>query len=61
MASTDLALEILRRGVLCVPGSAFGGRGEDHLRFSYANTQENIKRAMDLIRPLAQHHAGRVP
>ncbi len=59
MASTDLALAILKAGVICSPGSAFGNRGEGHLRFSYANTQDNIGRAMELIRPLAAEYAGR--
>ncbi len=54
--SADLAMEILQAGVLCTPGSAFGPRGEGHLRFSYANSLENIQRAMDLIGPVVEQH-----
>jgi aspartate aminotransferase len=49
MSSEELALDILKAGVICTPGSAFGRAGEGHLRFSYANSQENIKRAMGIV------------
>lgn len=58
--STDLAMDILRGGVPCTPGSAFGPRGEGHLRFSYSNSLENIKKAMGLMRPLVEEYAGKV-
>lgn len=36
-SSAELALELLQdHGLACVPGSAFGPRGERHLRFSFA-------------------------
>jgi aspartate aminotransferase len=36
-SSTDLAAELLHRhGLACVGGTAFGSRGERHLRFSFA-------------------------
>jgi len=47
--SEDLSMEILKRGVLSAPGSAFGEAGEGHIRFSYANSRENIERAMDIV------------
>jgi aspartate/methionine/tyrosine aminotransferase len=34
-------------GVACLPGTSFGAYGEGHLRFSYANSVENIRRALD--------------
>ena len=34
-------------GVACLSGTAFGGHGEGHLRLSYANSQQNISRALD--------------
>src|SRR5437867_7662408 len=37
-------------GVACLSGTAFGGHGEGYLRFSYANSVENIQRALDRIR-----------
>ena len=41
----DLLLE--EAGVACLSGTAFGRHGEGHLRFSYANSRENISRALD--------------
>jgi aspartate aminotransferase len=36
--------------VICAAGSAFGSLGEGHLRFSYANSRENIIRGLDIVR-----------
>ncbi len=36
-------------GVACLSGTAFGREGEGYLRFSYANSVENIERALDAI------------
>jgi aspartate/methionine/tyrosine aminotransferase len=33
-------------GVACLSGTSFGAHGEGHLRFSYANSQENLKKAL---------------
>ena len=41
----DLLLE--EAGVACLSGTAFGRHGEGHLRLSYANSRENISRALD--------------
>ncbi len=38
-----------KAGVACLWGSAFGRCGEGYLRFSYANSQENIRAALDAI------------
>jgi aspartate aminotransferase len=46
-ALADLLLE--EAGVACLAGTAFGRYGEDHLRFSYANSRENIARAIEHI------------
>lgn len=54
MGSVDLAMKILEAGVICSPGSAFGKAGEGHLRFSYANSQENIRKAMEIIRGVTE-------
>lgn len=35
--------------VVIIPGSAFGPHGEGFIRFSYANSYENIEEAMDRI------------
>ena len=36
-------------GVITVPGEAFGSNGKGHVRMSYANSYENIKKAMDIL------------
>src|ERR671916_781140 len=41
----DLLLE--EAGVACLSGTAFGRYGEGHLRFSYANSREDISRALE--------------
>ncbi|HUV60596.1 MAG TPA: aminotransferase class I/II-fold pyridoxal phosphate-dependent enzyme [Thermoplasmata archaeon] len=51
--SEDFAIALLKAGVICAPGSAFGSLGEGHLRFSYANSRENIAAALDIVRELA--------
>ncbi|MAE79491.1 MAG: aminotransferase class I/II-fold pyridoxal phosphate-dependent enzyme [Candidatus Poseidoniales archaeon] len=49
MTSEDIAMELLKDGVLCSPGSAFGPSGEGHLRFAYTISQEDITRGMDKV------------
>ena len=39
-------------GVACLPGTSFGAYGEGHLRFSYANSVDNIRRALDAFTAL---------
>ena len=34
-------------GVACLSGTAFGRHGEGHLRLSYANSRQNIGRALN--------------
>ncbi len=46
----DLLLE--EAGVACLSGTAFGAWGEGYLRFSYANSQENILEALRRVRAL---------
>ena len=49
-SSYDLAFEILENaGVGVSPGIDFGKNGEGYLRFSYANSLENIKEGLDRI------------
>jgi aspartate aminotransferase len=45
--SEELALELLKDGVLCSPGGAFGPSGEGHLRFAYTISLEDISLGMD--------------
>jgi len=50
MDSMDLSMHLLEEAkVATTPGSAFGDKGEGHLRLSFANSLENIKEAMDRI------------
>lgn len=48
--SRQLAESLLKEaGVACLPGTAFGEWGERYLRFSFANSVENISKALDRI------------
>jgi aspartate/methionine/tyrosine aminotransferase len=48
--SYDLSFEILEKaGVGVTPGIDFGKNGEGYLRFSYANSIENIAEGLDRI------------
>ncbi|MFS0646277.1 pyridoxal phosphate-dependent aminotransferase [Siminovitchia sp. 179-K 8D1 HS] len=49
--SEDFAIELLTEaGVAVTPGSAFGNMGEGYLRFSFANSDENLIEAVRRIR-----------
>jgi aspartate aminotransferase len=45
-----LAQKIIERGVIIVPGSAFGVNAPEYARLSYAASRENLNRAIDRIR-----------
>lgn len=48
--SRTLAASLLNdAGVACLPGTAFGECGEGYLRFSFANSVENIAKALERI------------
>ena len=49
MTSQELANELVKAGLICTPGSAFGTFGEGHLRFSYAASEEKIDKGMDIL------------
>ncbi|MBV8865501.1 MAG: pyridoxal phosphate-dependent aminotransferase [Acidobacteriaceae bacterium] len=48
----DILLE--QAGVACLDGAAFGKYGEDYLRFSYANSFENLKEAVRRIEEVSK-------
>ncbi len=51
MSSKHLADALLEEaGVACLSGAAFGAWGEGYLRFSYANSYENLMEAVERIR-----------
>jgi aspartate aminotransferase len=50
-SSTELAdLFLQEAGVALLPGNAFGKQGEGYLRLSYANSMENIRKGLELIK-----------
>ena len=50
MRAVELQERLLQEvGVACLPGTAFGAGGEGYLRFSVANSIENLARAADQI------------
>jgi aspartate aminotransferase len=53
ISSEDFAMELVKAGVICAPGSAFGKGGEGHLRFSFANSLDMIEKGMDIVEKVA--------
>ncbi|WP_405276817.1 pyridoxal phosphate-dependent aminotransferase [Methanobrevibacter sp.] len=45
----DFVVKAAKAGVITVPGAAFGSNGQGHVRMSYANSYENIEKAMDIL------------
>ncbi len=51
--SAEVAERLLNEaGVAVLGGTAFGAHGEGYLRLSYANSEENLKLALERMRPL---------
>ncbi len=44
------AVRLDEAGVACLPGTSFGALGEGYLRFSYANSVENIEKALKAMK-----------
>jgi aspartate aminotransferase len=56
ISSKELADLLLNEaGVACLNGSAFGMHGDGYIRFSYANSLENILDAIERIRKVSHH------
>lgn len=54
--SQDLARFLLKEAhVAIAPGAAFGLEGEGHIRFCFANSEENIREGMQRIRNVLSH------
>ena len=50
LGSAELADRLLQEaGVACLSGESFGEYGKGHVRFSFANSAENIQKALDRI------------
>jgi len=45
----EVTQKIINAGVVVVPGTAFGENAPEYARFSYANSRENLNRALDRI------------
>ena len=59
MASIDLADFLLEEaGVACLNGGSFGSHGEGYLRFSFANSIENLLEAAKRIRGVSEKWQG---
>lgn len=55
--SADFAMELVKSGLICTPGSAFGPFGEGHLRFSYAADETKIEKGMDILSETAKKYS----
>jgi len=57
--SAQVAEAILKDGgVAVLGGTAFGQYGEGYLRLSYANSEANLRKALDWMRPVLSRLAG---
>ena len=55
-SSSEFADRLLREaGVATLSGTAFGSYGEGYIRLSYANSLENLERAIQRIREFTAH------
>ena len=60
VSAPELAARLLEeRGVAVLAGTAFGDVGREHLRLSYANSQENITEAIERMRGFIAELCGR--
>ena len=50
IADENFVKKAAEAGVITVPGVAFGTNGKNHVRMSYANSYENIEKAMDILK-----------
>jgi aspartate/methionine/tyrosine aminotransferase len=57
--SSEVAEALLQEaGVATLAGTAFGEHGEGYLRLSYANSEANLRKALDRMRPVLARLAG---
>ena len=57
-SSAEVAERLLNEaGVAALSGAAFGAHGEGYLRFSYANSETNLNKALDRMRPVFESFA----
>ncbi len=59
LSGAALAERLLQEAGVCVlPGSAFGGFGDEYIRISYANSRANLTEALGRIRALVEPLVG---
>ena len=58
LTSRDFAEEMLQAGVALLPGTAFGQFGEGFVRLSYANSQDNLRRALERMQTMLRRRLG---
>ena len=57
-SSAEVAERLLNEaGVAALSGTAFGAHGEGYLRFSYANSEANLRLALERMRPVFEAFA----
>jgi aspartate/methionine/tyrosine aminotransferase len=55
-SSAELAARLLdEAGIACLAGTAFGQYGEGYLRFSYASSEENIRKMLKQLHMFVEH------
>jgi aspartate/methionine/tyrosine aminotransferase len=60
LSSRELETRLLdEAGVACLSGTAFGEHGDGYLRFSYANSVENIGEALKRVAEFLERAAAR--
>jgi len=56
--SAEVAERLLQEaGVATLAGTAFGAHGEGYLRISYANSEANLTKALERMRPVLESMA----
>lgn len=58
LSALETAQGLLKHGLICTPGDAFGSLGAAHLRFSFANSRANIERAMTTLEEFAREQTS---
>jgi aspartate aminotransferase len=49
VADEDAPQKLINKGVIVVPGVAFGENGKGHIRISYATSEGNLRRALGIM------------
>ena len=61
-SSAEVAERLLNEaGVAALSGTAFGAHGEGYLRLSYANSEDNLREALERMRPVFESLGRQTP